>query len=108
MASLIESRLLCGLFVLLASGCLLFALRTLGVGGVIGDAGSVAYHAVMFASGAICLWRAWHGRSERLPWALLGAAIVVWGLADTYNSLVLQKQEAPPFPSIADAGWLFF
>ena len=47
-------------------------------------------------------------REERLAWALIGFALVAWSAADLYYTLVLSKLEAPPYPSISDAGWLVF
>ena len=47
-------------------------------------------------------------REERLAWALIGVALIAWSGADLYYSLVLAKLDEPPFPSISDAGWLFF
>ena len=31
-----------------------------------------------------------------------------WSAADLYYSAVLGKLDEPPFPSVSDAGWLFF
>ena len=47
-------------------------------------------------------------REERLAWALIGVGMIAWSAADLYYTAVLSKLDAPPYPSISDAGWLFF
>ena len=64
------------------------------------------YHGLLFASGLACLVRVWRRPEGRLPWALVGVAILLWAGADVYWTLVLADMEAPPYPSLADVGWL--
>jgi diguanylate cyclase len=66
------------------------------------------YHGLLIGSALICGARALLVREERLPWALIALAVVTWSAADVYYSAVLAKRMEPPFPSISDAGWLFF
>jgi two-component system, cell cycle response regulator len=68
----------------------------------------VIYHGVLIGSALICGARALRVREERLAWALIGVALVTWSAADLYYSAVLGKLAEPPFPSVSDAGWLFF
>ena len=52
--------------------------------------------------------RAVRVREERAAWALIAFGLAAWSAADLYYELVLSKLEEPPYPSIADAGWLVF
>jgi diguanylate cyclase (GGDEF)-like protein/putative nucleotidyltransferase with HDIG domain len=64
------------------------------------------YNGVIIASGLLCAARAVSGRQERLAWALLGLAFVLWGIGNVYWTIWLLDLESPPFPSIADAFWI--
>lgn len=64
------------------------------------------YHGLLIASGLACLLRVWRRREGRLAWALVGVAIIAWGAADVYWTVVLAKMAEPPYPSLADAGWI--
>jgi len=66
------------------------------------------YNAVLVGAALVCVARAWLVREERSAWALIGFGLVAWSAADLYYTLVLSKLEEPPYPSIADAGWLVF
>jgi diguanylate cyclase len=68
----------------------------------------VIYHGLLIGSALICGARAFLVREERLPWALIAIALVTWSASDLYYSAVLANLAAPPFPSVSDAGWLFF
>src|SRR3954452_17415499 len=64
------------------------------------------YHGMEWGAIALCAWRAVHHRSERAVWLLLAAGMALFALGDLYYTLVLQKLDAPPFPSLADAGYV--
>lgn len=66
------------------------------------------YNLVLVGSALICLWRVAVVREERIAWALIGFGLISWCAADLYSTLVLSKQDEPPFPSISDLGWLVF
>lgn len=68
----------------------------------------VIYHGLLLGSAFICGTRAVLVREERLAWALIAVALLFWSGADLYYSAVLGKLDEPPFPSVSDAGWLFF
>ena len=68
----------------------------------------VVYHGLLLGSAFICGTRAVLLREERLAWALIAVALLFWSAADLYYSAVLGKLDEPPFPSVSDAGWLFF
>lgn len=56
---------------------------------------------VFLACGAVVCWRATRP-PQRLPWALLGAGLVLYGAGSVYFNL----RGGPAFPSAADAMWL--
>jgi len=62
--------------------------------------------AVPVGCALICLLRAWHVRSERWAWALLGIGIALWSGGDVYYSLFLAHRVPMPVPSVADGLWL--
>ncbi len=62
--------------------------------------------AVEIGCGLICFGRAWHVRTERAAWFLVGLGIFSWATADIYYSLHLDDAVALPIPSIADGLWL--
>ena len=66
------------------------------------------YNGVLIASALVCVTRAVLVREERLAWALIGGGLLAWSAADLYYTLVLAKLDAPPYPSLSDAGWLIF
>ena len=66
------------------------------------------YNGVLIGAALVCVARAVRVREERLAWALIGFGLVAWSAADLYYTLVLSKLDAPPYPSISDAGWLVF
>jgi two-component system, cell cycle response regulator len=64
------------------------------------------YNVLLFAGAAFCLWRAVAVREERLPWAIMGVAIVSWTSADVIWTVLYASDPNAPYPSIADALWL--
>src|SRR5215208_4601060 len=61
------------------------------------------YNLLLFAGAAFCLWRAVTVREERLPWLIVGFAIVSWTAADIVWTAVYADDPNAPYPSIADA-----
>src|SRR5438874_2514770 len=61
---------------------------------------------VMLAAGAVCIVRGVLYRRDRLAWILMGAAVAVWGIGDTVWTFTVAGLADPPFPSIADIGFL--
>jgi diguanylate cyclase (GGDEF)-like protein len=64
--------------------------------------------AMMVLVGMACVLRAAARRCERLPWALVGLGIFLWGVGNTYFNFVLGNMKVIPEPSWADAGFLSF
>ena len=64
------------------------------------------YHGLLLGCGLACLLRVWRRREGRVAWTLVGVAILAWGAADVYWTVELADMSAPPYPSLADAGWL--
>src|SRR3954469_373535 len=65
-------------------------------------------NAVLVGAALVCLARAVLVPQERAAWALIGFGLGTWSAADIYSTVVLSKLDEPPYPSIADAGWLLF
>jgi len=95
---------------LLIGACVLYvAHATLGLG----SAGSSFYEhwvvdAVIGGSALICLHRALIVPSDRGAWAALGLAMTSYFAGDVYWNVELAALDVPPYPSLADAGWLIF
>jgi diguanylate cyclase (GGDEF)-like protein len=64
------------------------------------------YNFLLFAGAGFCLWRAAAIPEERLPWLVIGLAIVSWSAADIFWTAVYANDPNAPYPSIADALWL--
>jgi len=64
------------------------------------------YNGLLFAGAAFCLWRVVAIREERLPWLIVGLAVVSWTAADIVWTVVYADDPNAPYPSIADALWL--
>ena len=100
-----------GLYVLAAAVAIQVAHDVLGVAGgefltrLIED---WLYNGVLVGAAVVCAVRAIWVREERAAWALIAFALAAWSAADIYYTLVLSKLEAPPYPSVSDAGWLVF
>lgn len=62
------------------------------------------YTGTIVAAGVACVVGG--RRGERIPWALIGIGIVLWGGGQLYWQLALSEVDPAPFPSIADALWL--
>ena len=64
--------------------------------------------AILFGAGSIAVWRGFVDRPARLHAWCIGAAILVWGIGNLHWLVFIRIQADPPFPSVADAGWLLF
>jgi two-component system cell cycle response regulator len=64
------------------------------------------YNMAIIAMGVICAARVRHRDKERWGWLLIGSAIAVWALGNTYWAFLLPDQNT--FPSFADVLWLAF
>jgi diguanylate cyclase (GGDEF)-like protein len=89
---------------------LLMAFYTLevsvGLVGVTDFAQDYLYNGLLFAGAGFCLWRVAVVREERLPWLVLGLAVVSWTAADIVWTAAYADDPNAPYPSIADALWL--
>jgi diguanylate cyclase (GGDEF)-like protein len=66
------------------------------------------YDALLLISAAACLLRAALVPSERIPWALLGAGLLLYSAGEIYYSAALAGSESVPIPSPADGCYLAF
>jgi two-component system, cell cycle response regulator len=64
------------------------------------------YNVLLLAGAAFCLWRAAAVRPERLAWATMGAAILIWTAGDVIWTVAWSEDPNAPYPSVADAFWL--
>ena len=64
------------------------------------------YNDVMLAAGAACIVRGIVHRRDRLAWILMGTAVAAWGIGDTIWTFTVANDPNPPYPSIADIGFL--
>ena len=84
-----------------------FVLAIPGVGGdELLTLEDVMYYGLLFAGALVTGARAVLVRKERWAWGILALSMIAWAAADLYYGLVLAVQDSPPYPSIADAGWL--
>jgi two-component system, cell cycle response regulator len=65
------------------------------------------YMTVEFVAIAICAGRVATRREHRLTWTLLTVALAAWSMGDLLWAVWLDDLAAPPFPSAADALYLF-
>jgi diguanylate cyclase (GGDEF)-like protein len=97
--------------VLACVGLAAYAAHTgLGLGGPGMDSffNDWVYNGLVLTAAAWCISRAAIVRAERLPWALVGYALLCWATAEIVNTVYLSDLDSPPYPSIADAFWLAF
>jgi two-component system cell cycle response regulator len=82
----------------------------LGIGGSGLDyaAEGPAYDAVIVGAGLTCLLRSLSAGKERAAWVAIGAAILSWGAAEVYWTAAILNDPSPPYPSLADIGYLAF
>jgi diguanylate cyclase (GGDEF)-like protein len=96
---------------LLAAAFALYVVQVLAqpFGGMLGTITNDGLYDALIAAGAlVCLARVVALPTDRLAWGIVGAGLIAWAAADIYNTLVLAKLDEPPYPSLADAGWLLY
>jgi two-component system, cell cycle response regulator len=65
------------------------------------------YDVVGIAAGLTCVLRGLTGR-ERRAWIWIGAGVLSWTAGDIYWTAALETVKSPPYPSLADLGYLGF
>jgi len=65
------------------------------------------YDVVGIAAGVTCVLRGLSSR-ERRAWIWIGAGVLSWTAGDIYWTVALETVKSPPYPSLADAGYLGF
>lgn len=96
---------------MLIGGPLLIAAHDwLGIGGgLFGEfVNGTVYAVVVLAAGLACLLKARASKRERAAWVVITAAILVSAVTDTYWAIAFANDPNPPFPSLADIGYLAF
>jgi diguanylate cyclase (GGDEF)-like protein len=66
------------------------------------------YNGLLLASTAACLARGLLVRAERLPWLLLGTALLLWSIGDLYYLFFLSGLDEVSIPSLSDPFYLAF
>jgi two-component system cell cycle response regulator len=81
-----------------------------GVGGsLFGDfVNGTVYAVVVLAAALACLLKARASVRERAAWLVIAAAIFSSALTDFYWAIAFAGDPTPPFPSLADVGYLAF
>ncbi|MFI5121636.1 MAG: HD domain-containing phosphohydrolase [Vicinamibacteria bacterium] len=65
-----------------------------------------AYNAVLALAAAVCLLKAVQSPEDRWMWLAFGLGVGAWTAADIYWTVVLIDVKRPPYPSLADLGYL--
>jgi diguanylate cyclase (GGDEF)-like protein len=96
--------------VLIGGAALLTLHDWVGVGGSGLDSAvnGPLYDAVVISAGLACLLKALSAGRERSAWMAIAAAALAWGAAEVYWTAVLTNDPSPPYPSLADLGYLAF
>ncbi len=97
--------------IVLVGGTLLIAAHDWGgIGGARfgAFANGPLYAAVVLAAGIACLLKARASRNERGAWLAITAALFVSAITDTYWAAAHANLANPPFPSVADIGYVAF
>ncbi len=63
-------------------------------------------HVPLFGATLLCLLRGALVPADRGAWLALGSGMLLWNLGDVYWFSTLLTMAEPPYPSMADAGWL--
>ena len=94
-------RILCALLLALVGA---YAVETqLGIrGGADWLFDTGVYNALLLASSGACLARGLLVRAERIPWLLLGTALLLWTAGDLYYLAFLSDLDEIPIPSHSD------
>ena len=95
-----------GLLVVAVAAQVAHATVGLGSGWIDGFVNPGLYCATLVCAALVCLIRAVRAPGERLPWSLLAVGLGSWAAADIYWVAFLANLDAPPYPSLADAGYL--
>ena len=66
------------------------------------------YDGLLFWRALVCGLRAASGSRSRSGWVALGAGIAAWAAGDSYYTHWIGNDPNPPFPSLADVGYLGF
>jgi diguanylate cyclase (GGDEF)-like protein len=66
------------------------------------------YTGLLLASSAACLARGLLVHAERLPWLLLGTALLLWSIGDLYYLFFLSGLDEVSIPSLSDPFYLAF
>ncbi len=64
------------------------------------------YNGVLALAAVICLLKAALSPQDRWMWLAFGLGVAAWTAADIYWTAVLFDVKKPPYPSVADAGYL--
>jgi len=92
-------------------GTALFVLHSwLGLGGpkVAPTDGEILYDAVVLSAGLACVLRGLRGGRERTAWFLIAATILTQAATEFFWTAAYADDPTPPYPSLADIGWLAF
>ncbi len=92
-------------FGILLAGLVAYAAAT-AFGAGTGAFAKVASPALLVCGALICLARVVAKPADRLAWSVIGAGLAAWAAGDIFWTLYLSHLEAPPHPSLSDAGWL--
>lgn len=66
------------------------------------------YELIVAGSAAVCIARGMLVRLDRGAWLALGLALCLYLTGDLYWNARLAELDSPPYPSLADAGWLAY
>jgi two-component system cell cycle response regulator len=78
----------------------------LGAGELDGFVDEWVYNAVLALAAAVCLLRALEPTAERWIWLAFGLGLAAWTAGDIYWTVALADVKHPPYPSLADVGYL--
>ncbi|MBZ9713565.1 putative bifunctional diguanylate cyclase/phosphodiesterase [Deinococcus multiflagellatus] len=67
---------------------------------------SLIYIPTFIFAGLTCLWNARRHGDERAAWRILGAGLISFGVGQALYAYLLLVRQDPPFPSVADIGFL--
>jgi diguanylate cyclase (GGDEF)-like protein len=66
------------------------------------------YNNLVLAGGVACVARGAVQRRDRLAWIAMGSAVLAWGIGNTIWTFTVADLPDPPYPSLADIGFLAF
>ncbi len=64
------------------------------------------YDSAVLAAGLVCVARGVVHRRDRVAWISMGIAVLAWGVGDTVWTFTVADLPDPPYPSVADIGFL--